>query len=494
MAFKGQIKKFGDDGRIVVTFPSNELFGTNPRLLKPNEAQTFLKQQGIDPNSLGQYTSGVSPATSDINEINNFSKLFEKSETDVATLAQERIDQNKPTQETAKDGRRPDESLTNFLQRTKGGGQTGQQGNLPSGDERFVFGEEFLDKKANNAAVNQLYQSYFSRDASQAELNNWGSKGGADTTVRALEDFLKNERNNAVENGETNLPEVRGIDGRIISDVADKTKSVEEIVKNILENDPRFASLSDDKKFMTEKAIEGFTSVNPAEKAKAQKFLKEAQDIVDPENRLLLGFALDSIPDEFRIEKQSLEDKITTGQKRLEDINALMEDLPLEKQQEILALRRNFEQTIGNLQEQQTQAGGAFSSRRSQAEEAISLAQRDIQRSTNRSFDRRMSEIERTKEENEKNLKLTREAGQAQLKAMARSAEAQVGTEKFGGLNLKGLQGQPIAPIGGSTQKGEKLDLLKGDIETQRRQQILNLANTLGKTSDPEAVKQLFNK
>ncbi|GAG97963.1 unnamed protein product, partial [marine sediment metagenome] len=58
----------------------------------------------------------------------------------------------------------------------------------------YQYGSDVLGKKANDAATNALYQSYFGRDATAAEVANWGEKGGADTTVRALEDFLKKER------------------------------------------------------------------------------------------------------------------------------------------------------------------------------------------------------------------------------------------------------------------------------------------------------------
>lgn len=59
---------------------------------------------------------------------------------------------------------------------------------------QYVYGQQFLGSKANDAAVNQLYNSYFGRNATQDELNNWGSRGGADTTVQALENFLQQER------------------------------------------------------------------------------------------------------------------------------------------------------------------------------------------------------------------------------------------------------------------------------------------------------------
>lgn len=65
---------------------------------------------------------------------------------------------------------------------------------VSSGTGDYTYSGDQLSKKANDAAVNTLYQSYFGRDASRAELDNWGSKGGSDTTVQALEDFLKTER------------------------------------------------------------------------------------------------------------------------------------------------------------------------------------------------------------------------------------------------------------------------------------------------------------
>lgn len=57
-----------------------------------------------------------------------------------------------------------------------------------------VYGPDALGKKANDAAVNHLYNAYFGRDATAQELANWGSRGGSDTTVRALETFLQGEQ------------------------------------------------------------------------------------------------------------------------------------------------------------------------------------------------------------------------------------------------------------------------------------------------------------
>jgi len=89
----------------------------------------------------------------------------------------------------------------------------------------YVYGNDALGQKANNAAVNALYQAYFGRDASQAELNNWGDTGGSGTTVKALEDFLQSERTKyGVTTPVKTLDELTG--GSSNTSVLDKTISI----------------------------------------------------------------------------------------------------------------------------------------------------------------------------------------------------------------------------------------------------------------------------
>lgn len=82
----------------------------------------------------------------------------------------------------------------------------------PTTTSNYVYGSNSLNSKANNAAVNTLYNAYFGRDATAAELKNWGEQGGADTTVKALEDFLKGERQSAIDRGVTNLPPIKTLE------------------------------------------------------------------------------------------------------------------------------------------------------------------------------------------------------------------------------------------------------------------------------------------
>jgi len=92
-------------------------------------------------------------------------------------------------------------SVGTYKPATSGGSSVGtyqpNSDNLPSSiapitNNQYVYDSGHLGSKANNAAVNQLYNSYFGRDATAAELANWGDKGTS--TVKQVEDFLQSER------------------------------------------------------------------------------------------------------------------------------------------------------------------------------------------------------------------------------------------------------------------------------------------------------------
>ena len=73
-------------------------------------------------------------------------------------------------------------------------GETSNNQNENVINNSYVYSSDKLNSKANNAAVNTLYKAYFGRDATSAELKNWGDNGASNTTVKSLEDFLKSER------------------------------------------------------------------------------------------------------------------------------------------------------------------------------------------------------------------------------------------------------------------------------------------------------------
>ena len=352
-----------------------------------------------------------------------------------------------------------------------------------------------LDKKANNAAVNQLYQSYFNRDATQPELDNWGEKGGSDTTVRSLEDFLKKERSDAEAKG-IKLPNIRsinevrqGISPDQATDTSDVTGDITSDDLTNLQADPNYQLLSDDLKALIETMQVAMTSRDAEVQANAQEALEQAKEIVDPFMKVMLQFSLDSIPDQFRIQKQSLEDQLKSKQETLGEINTLMKEAGIEETQELDALRRNYEQQVTNIEDQVADTGLTFSSKRSDLERFIGEQNIDIQRSTERGFDKKLRNLDQVKSETERQNKLIREAGEAQLKTIARGAEETLGTDRFKELGLKGLSGQDIQSIGG---QGDT-PAFAGTLEQQRRAKILDLSGRIEEFGSPSQIKQLFN-
>lgn len=150
----------------------------------------------INPNTGNLYTSSYSSPTNNYGGITFRDGVPENQKANMLTLSQKPVSQwddndrynwnyitnnsPLPTSTTQYTSSQPTNNTTTPANQSSGGG--------------YLYDAAHLNSKANNAAVNQLYNSYFGRNATQAELNNWGQGGGADTTVKALEDFLKQER------------------------------------------------------------------------------------------------------------------------------------------------------------------------------------------------------------------------------------------------------------------------------------------------------------
>ena len=166
-----------------------------------------VKQAGIDTNTLPKFEFAqiISPELGFVKggvetDIPTLKSAAASTSTEQRTTTTSGAIENTPEAIGALQGQTP-EQITAEQARIKS--EPGYGGGTSSGTVQtagaqtstgYVYGDDVLDKKANNSAVNHLYQQYFGRDATQAELDNWGEKGGTDTTVRALEDFLKKEK------------------------------------------------------------------------------------------------------------------------------------------------------------------------------------------------------------------------------------------------------------------------------------------------------------
>ena len=349
------------------------------------------------------------------------------------------------------------------------------------------------NKKANDNVVNHLYNYYFDRNAYIEELDNWGKNGGDDTTVEALEIFLQREQklNNYVseaqrQSGVTEPGTVKSTgEGTTGATGTDADTGLPTSVTDSSE----YQGLNQDMKDMIELM---FTSMNAKDEQTAQlaeDALREATKIVDPFTKVMAAFALDQIPDQFKTTKMSLENQLTSNQETLQEIENLKQDATLEEQQTLNSLSRNFEQNVVNVQDQMADAGLTFSSKRTDLERFVGQQNADIVQSTKRGFQQKSRNLARSQQQTERQEKLIRQAGEAQLKSLARGAEETLGTDRAGGLGLKGLSGQDIGTVGGTGDTPK----FAGNIEQQRQQQILNLAQQVKQFESPQQLDTLFN-
>jgi len=371
----------------------------------------------------------------------------------------------------------------------------------------YVYGNDVLGSKANNAAVNTLYQAYFGRNATQAELGNWGEGGGTDTTVQALEDFLKTERTKyGVTTPIKTLAEITGAaqaeepgendtttpGGEPSNDILALSQRMASLPQEIV-NSPEFNSLSQDQQSMLLMQWMAMRAQDEETRAQAQEALAQAQEIADPISKIQIAFVMDSIPDQFKITKMGIQGQLETAKERIAEITTLMGEASIEEQRTLEAIRRDYDAKAVNIEEQMADAGLTYSSKRSDAEKYLAMQNMDMREATQTGFAKQARNYEQNKRELQRQEQLTREAGEAQLKAIAAGAEGKLGSD-MGGLSLEGLSGQKIGSVtaGLKTDAGEDINY-KGSIEEQRRASIVDLSSKIQNLSGSSQLKKLFN-
>ena len=314
----------------------------------------------------------------------------------------------------------------------------------------------------------------------------WEQPRGFDTTTGTTPSGLKIGTPESAEELKNLSISSAGRDnaGETILDIAKGEGLPDEII-----NSEEFNSLSDDQQSLFLAQWTAMNARNEETRANAQEALEQAQQIADPIARIQIAFALDSIPDQFRISKMSIEDRLTSARENIAEIDRLMGDATMEEQQMLNSLKRDFGINAERIEESMAEAGNTYSSKRSDAERYLAQQNLDIRQSRARSFDQQSRNYEKNKAEIERQAELTREAGEAQLKGIVRDAEATLGTEGAKGLDLKGLSGNKISTLGGKKGVPE----VGGSIEEQRRASIINLSKTFGESKDPAQLSSLFN-
>lgn len=386
---------------------------------------------------------------------------------------------------------------------------------------------------ANKNYINALYKEAYNRNATQAELNKFSGK-----TVKDSANLILGSTNSPFSatsltpakvvsptQTKTVTPEQKKQLDVVASKPVDKQtetdkKNIEYATKNLgyvvpekktdiaseasssssnnqlsetpsydYKTDPEYVSLSPENKAIIDTMNEAVNANDKESAIKAQYALQEAQKVVDPYTKVTLAFALNSIPDEFRIEKMSQEQKLKNLQDNLADVTKLMKNAPIEQQREMNALARDFENNISTIQDNMANAGLTYSTKRADLEGTIAAQNKDIITAKSESFAEKSKQYERSQADLEKSIQLQKEVAQANLKNMAASTEAKVGTDKFKSLGLTDYEGKPITAVGGTGETPST----PGSIESDRQAQILNLASKIGEYQSPTAIKNLFN-
>ena len=254
--------------------------------------------------------------------------------------------------------------------------------------------------------------------------------------------------------------------------------------------DPEYQSLSAENKAIVDTMNEAVNATDKETAAKAQYALQEAQKIVDPYSKIMMSFAINSIPDQFRIEKMTQEQKLKQMQDSLSGIQDLMKSAPIEQQRELNSIAKQFETDITATQDAMADKGLTYSSKRSDLEALIAAQNKDIITAKSESFGEQSKKYEQALADEKKAIELQKATAEANLKSMAAETEAKVGTEKFKSLGLTDYAEKPITAVGGTADTPS----YAGDIESDRQKQILSLAGTIGEYKSPDTLKQLFNQ
>ncbi len=349
---------------------------------------------------------------------------------------------------------------------------------------------------ANQNFINALYQEQFNRDATQTELDKFAGRTvkdasniilGADKSPFSIKQETPTQPTgqNAIQ-----LPS-----GQIISpddpnfEEFSKVEGATEVSSDLseLENNPFYQNLSDDLKFIAETMQELVNETDPQRKAQLEEAIELAREEVDPFNKVMVDFALQSIPDQFRLSKLTTQEKLRRNQETLKEIGNLTEDATFEEQQALGSIARTFERNIETLESNLAEGGQTFGSRRAQEERFIGEQNLDIIQSTQRGTRAQLRRLDQQRKDTQEQEKLTREAGEATLKNIARIGEETLGTERFKDLGLKDLGGQAIKPVGTTGEKG-----FIGTLEAQRAEQIRSLADTFANFANPKEINKLF--
>ena len=171
-----------------------------------------------------------------------------------------------------------------------------------------------------------------------------------------------------------------------------------------------------------------------------------AEQIRIAQTELLRGMGI--LEEDFESQEAAL---VTNIERLEEDLQIGGGRISIDKQAELARQKQRYEIQLDSLQESVRHKGLTFSTRRARAERILSKTQQDIVESTERKYQRQLTDLESRARRGDENARrqltdLKRKFGEAGT-TLVRATEAQLGTEK-----LPALPGAPGAtPIGDVT-------------------------------------------
>ena len=253
-------------------------------------------------------------------------------------------------------------------------------------------------------------------------------------------------------------------------------------VPDFLKNTPYWDDLTDEEKKL--KLFEYNAQIQQKDENKQEYVdaLEKAKDLVDPYYAQNITIAQDEILrgfDDIETANKMRIDLIERNIVRIgEDLDTDTDRLDIDQQAALTRLKSSFENTLVDLQNQSSDAGQAFNSRAGDLLSRAAIEKKDVQTSTNRSFDKQIKDLNQQAERGIQDQESAREE-QERLRAinlttLARESEKALGSQSYNELKTKldsGLQ-DVLGDI-------DNLGIETGTLKQERDAQVIDTTNSI---------------
>ena len=253
-------------------------------------------------------------------------------------------------------------------------------------------------------------------------------------------------------------------------------------VPDFLKNTPYWDDLTDEEKKL--KLFEYNAQIQQKDENKQEYVdaLEKAKDLVDPYYAQNITIAQDEILRGFQNIEAASQQRLELIERNIaridEDLATGTERLGIDEQAALTRLKSSFENTLVDLQNKVSDSGLAFSSRAGDLLSRAAIEKKDVQTSTNRSFDKQIKDLNQQAERGIQDQESAREEQERlraiNLTALARESEKALGSQSYNELKTKldsGLQ-DVLGDI-------DNLGIETGTLKQERDAQVINTTNSI---------------